>query len=333
MTPERAGVTRQFTWDGAAIADERAADNTVVRRFFPQGEQIVSGPNAGTTLYYTRDHLGSVREAVDAGGNVRARYDYDPYGVRTPNQTASGSIDTVFGFTGHMYYKYCIATVDTEAAGLDLTWYRQYDPTLGRWLSRDPIGEQGGVNVAAAVSNDPINIVDDSGLAPLSPHIRMLADEVKIASAFGPGGTALSEMNQTALNNAPISTLGKFAFNASRGIESANSARTLATQECRLAATNAAFTAKAGPFGAAGGSLLAAAGTALAIGGLPVAEAVGILGLGTVTGLGVAAAGVGLGIGYGISQIPTGGGENVGTSIGSSVYNAAPRFWNWAVGQ
>jgi len=43
---------------------------------------VESGPFTGS-FFYTRDHLGSVRELTDAGGNVRARYAYDPYGRRT----------------------------------------------------------------------------------------------------------------------------------------------------------------------------------------------------------------------------------------------------------
>jgi hypothetical protein len=39
-----------------------------------------------------------------------------------------------------------------------------YDPELGRWLSRDPIGEDGGINLYGYVGNDPVNGVDPLGL-------------------------------------------------------------------------------------------------------------------------------------------------------------------------
>jgi YD repeat-containing protein len=67
--------TKQFVWRGTTLAEERDAGNSVTKRFFPQGEQI-----SGSPYYYTRDHLGSVREMVDNSGNIQARYDYDPYG-------------------------------------------------------------------------------------------------------------------------------------------------------------------------------------------------------------------------------------------------------------
>ena len=97
---------------------------------------------------YTRDHLGSVREAVDAGGNLQARYDYDLYGQQT---ALTENIPASFGFSGHFAHR---------PSGLDLTLLRALDPRLGRWLSRDPVGEAAGLNLYAYVGNDPINAVD-----------------------------------------------------------------------------------------------------------------------------------------------------------------------------
>jgi uncharacterized protein RhaS with RHS repeats len=76
--------------------EERDASNTVTSRYFSQGEQqIVSGTT--TNYFYTRDHLGSIREVIAADGTtIASRYSYDPYGRRTK---VSGSIDSDFGFT------------------------------------------------------------------------------------------------------------------------------------------------------------------------------------------------------------------------------------------
>lgn len=46
--------------------------------------------------------------------------------------------------------------------------YRYYDPMTGRWPSRDPIGERGGVNLYGFVKNEGTNLVDPLGQAPLS---------------------------------------------------------------------------------------------------------------------------------------------------------------------
>lgn len=139
--------TKQFIWNGNSIAEERDANNVATRRFYPQGEQI-----SGASYYYARDHLGSVRELTDSTGAVRARYDYDPYGVRTK---LSGDLDAGFGYTAHYYH---------QPSGLNLAVYRAYDGGNGRWLSRDPIGERAGTNLYEYVNNDPVRWTDPLGL-------------------------------------------------------------------------------------------------------------------------------------------------------------------------
>ena len=45
-----------------------------------------------------------------------------------------------------------------------LTHFRAYDPEMGRWLSADPLGEEGGLNLYGYVENDPVNSADELGL-------------------------------------------------------------------------------------------------------------------------------------------------------------------------
>jgi RHS repeat-associated protein len=145
---------RHFLWCGSEICEERDATGVVVKRFFPQGVKIETGPVTGT-FYYTYDHLGSIRELTDSSGNVRARYAYDPYGRRTK---VGGDLDADFGFAGMFW---------SPEANLSLTLFRAYDPELGRWLSRDPLGNAEvaqGPNLYAYVANDPINLIDPFGL-------------------------------------------------------------------------------------------------------------------------------------------------------------------------
>tara|TARA_R100000027_G_scaffold17378_1_gene12555 strand:- start:545 stop:1651 length:1107 start_codon:yes stop_codon:yes gene_type:complete len=51
------------------------------------------------------------------------------------------------------------------ASGVTVYGFRYYDPETGRWLSRDPIGERGGLNLYAFVGNDGVNIWDLLGLS------------------------------------------------------------------------------------------------------------------------------------------------------------------------
>jgi RHS repeat-associated protein len=140
-----------FLWCGNELCEERDATGAgVVRRFFPQGESLVGA--GSTNLFYTRDHLGSIRETLDSSGTIRARYDYDPYGQQTvliENPAPS------FAYTGLFQHK---------PSGLDLAVYRGFVPGLGRWLNRDPIAEAGGLNLYDYVKNDPIRFIDPLGL-------------------------------------------------------------------------------------------------------------------------------------------------------------------------
>jgi RHS repeat-associated protein len=52
-------------------------------------------------------------------------------------------------------------------SGLYLTEYRAYDPRTGRWLSRDPIGDDRGRNLYAYVDGQPTKFVDPNGAAPV----------------------------------------------------------------------------------------------------------------------------------------------------------------------
>lgn len=134
---------RWFVWDGFSLVEERYSINggaEKTRRLYGQGEE-----DDGTDLYYTRDHLGSVREVTDSSGTVQKRYDYTAYGslsLLTGSAPASGLLTE--GFTGHIHFQW-------QGMELVIAPYRIYDPRLGRWLSRDPIAEAGGVNITSTL--------------------------------------------------------------------------------------------------------------------------------------------------------------------------------------
>jgi len=144
---------KRYLWSGGnQPAEERdATTNAVTKRYFAQGEQRIGGADAGF-YYYAKDHLGSVREITTNSGAVAARYDYDLWG--NPIKI-SGTFDTEVGYTGHYHH---------AKSSLILTWYRAYDAEAGRWLSPDPLGEAGGLNLYGYVENDPVNRWDRLGL-------------------------------------------------------------------------------------------------------------------------------------------------------------------------
>lgn len=154
-----------YLWDGLTIAEQRSgtAGETVEKRFFPQGVEIGTGSESGTYTYRT-DHLGSIREVVDASGNLTARFGYSPWGDL---ETVSGSFVLDFGFTGHFIHQ------PTE---LYLAPFRAYDAGLGRWLSRDPLRDAEflpeGPNLYAYAANSPIVFVDPTGYSIIFGQTR-----------------------------------------------------------------------------------------------------------------------------------------------------------------
>jgi RHS repeat-associated protein len=142
---------KRLVWCGEEICEERDVTSSVTKRFLAQGETEVAGGNEAP-YFYTKDHLGSVREMTDRNGNLVVGYDYDPFGRMTKT---SVNRNAAFGYAGYFTH---------TPSGLNLTKYRAYDAGLGRWLSRDPIEEDGGLNLYGYVGNNPPNITDPSGL-------------------------------------------------------------------------------------------------------------------------------------------------------------------------
>ena len=154
--------TEYLLYDGAELLQRRTngteAANTD-RVYFAQGERRKTGSTWGNQ-FYTRDHLGSVREVLAANGALLARYDYTPYGERESRHEASGYEGTDFGFTGHITLKSPV----TGQRELVLAHFRAYDPVIGRWLSQDPIREAGGVNLYGYVGGRVTGASDLLGL-------------------------------------------------------------------------------------------------------------------------------------------------------------------------
>ncbi|MEA2489723.1 MAG: hypothetical protein QOH21_1515, partial [Acidobacteriota bacterium] len=106
--------------------------------------------HAGVTYRLVSDHLGSPRVVVNtADGTVAQRVDYDEFG-RVISDTNPGF--QPFGFAGGLYDR------DT---GFVRFGARDYDPAVGRWTAKDPIGFAGGsTNLYEYVNNNPVIWID-----------------------------------------------------------------------------------------------------------------------------------------------------------------------------
>jgi RHS repeat-associated protein len=156
-----------FIWCGTRICQKRSG-STLVRSYFGQGFE-----QGSDDYFYTRDRDESVREVVAVDGTtVGSRLSYDPWG----KVTEIGSVPSDHTYTGHYF---------DRATALSLAWYRGYDPALGRWLGKDPIGLRGGSNLYGYVGNDPTNFLDPAGKCALLIPLILEGLEIAIAAVGG----------------------------------------------------------------------------------------------------------------------------------------------------
>ena len=109
----------------------------------------------GETYYYVTDGNKNVMSLIDAAGTKAAEYVYDPFG-RLLSSTGELAEINPFRFSSEYH---------DDETGLVYYNYRYYSPELGRWISRDPIEEEGGVNLYAMVGNNPVNRWDHLGFS------------------------------------------------------------------------------------------------------------------------------------------------------------------------
>lgn len=125
---------------------------------------------SGATRLYVTDHLGSVKAVANGmNGNLYEVNNYEPYGKRTANSSASSYLSNVPSgetlrdrFTGKEDQGPDFSTAYTDFGA------RQYSPALRRWLVPDPLSEKYyGISPYAYCAGDPVNLVDKEGDHPI----------------------------------------------------------------------------------------------------------------------------------------------------------------------
>jgi RHS repeat-associated protein len=118
--------------------------------------------NSPNGHFYTLEHLRSVRELTDNSGLIQAQYSFDPFGRIFK---ISEIVASDFGYS--RYYTH-------SRSGLALTINRGYSPSIGRFISFDPLFNKFRMTFAAFfveanlfvyVRNNPISFTDPTGLS------------------------------------------------------------------------------------------------------------------------------------------------------------------------
>jgi RHS repeat-associated protein len=177
-------ATSIFAYDGDSLVETVNSIGTIVARY-TQGQNIdepLAELQSSGTSYYEADALGSITSLTTSAGAVANTYTYDSFG-NVANST--GAVGNPFRYTGREF--------DSEA---NLYFYRAryYDSNVGRFLSEDPIGFGGGINLYGYVLNSPANLIDplgQAGIEPASPEdLADLANMFPSSHQDAPGGAA-----------------------------------------------------------------------------------------------------------------------------------------------
>jgi RHS repeat-associated protein len=125
----------------------------------------------GGSAFYTFDPQGSELYDADSSGNTYYPSISDAYGV-VPGSGTSITQNSV-NYPLQAAYNLQSSSVPDTIDGLYVMGHRDYDPTTGRFLNRDPIGYAGGTNLYAYTDDNPVNWIDPDGTRIEPPTTRL----------------------------------------------------------------------------------------------------------------------------------------------------------------
>ena len=151
------GTKTYFLYDDEQPVCEYGSSGTLLATNTYGADGLVSRHTSAGSTFYLFDERGNVSQRTSSTGSVLGSDLYDAYGTRTGTAAQADP----FGYGAQAGYYTDIET------GLLLCTHRFYDPSNGRWLTRDPMGYTGGVNLYGYCGNDPGNEDDPDGTAPV----------------------------------------------------------------------------------------------------------------------------------------------------------------------
>jgi len=187
-------IVRKYTW-GMDLSGTRYGAGGI-------GGLLAMQDIAGSKDYiYLYDGNGNVGQLVDiANGSKVASYEYDPYGNTL---VAAGD------YAASNPFRFSTKYADDET-GLYYYGYRWYLPRLGRWINRDPIGEEADSNLYAFLANQPPAQIDPLGEMMLNQVMSTSDCEQEVEKALrDPETKNLREQAKGGKDGLGIACLGK----------------------------------------------------------------------------------------------------------------------------
>ena len=176
------GARTYFLYDRGQPVVELNATGAVTAVNVFGSDGLVGRKTGAVNTFYAFDPQGNVSQVVDSAQNVVTALDYDAYGAFYYSGAAPSTPFLMNGKHGY-YYDY----ENTLALG----GHRYYSPGETRWLTRDPIGQSGGVNLYAYCQGRPVGNVDPTGLLIGAPAWALpSAGDIVGGGAAGEGAVA-----------------------------------------------------------------------------------------------------------------------------------------------
>jgi RHS repeat-associated protein len=147
-----------YDFDGNIIGESNAS-GTFSKEYLYRGSSRLAMVDVSKSkvYYYGNDQLGTPEILTDSDNTVVWEAIYKPFGEAEVNEHST--VVNNFRFPGQYY--------DSET-GLHYNYNRYYDPSTGRYLTSDPIGQVGGVNLYSYAENNPVKMIDSLGLFAFS---------------------------------------------------------------------------------------------------------------------------------------------------------------------
>src|SRR3989441_5288076 len=130
-----AGTATTFLYDGANVAQEVIGGTNTANLLSGGIDEVFTRTDSAGTSNFLGDALGSAVALTNGSGNLSNQYTYEPFG----NASVTGSVFNPYQYTGR----------ENDGTGLLFYRARYYNPLLQRFISEDPIGFDGGLNIYA----------------------------------------------------------------------------------------------------------------------------------------------------------------------------------------